>query len=298
MNLLVHIFLPFALMTMALHYIYKSPALRLVCLKYYLRKYIWVVLIPLLSVFSACSTGPYLRTDVFLDNQMVKSIYIMPVVTEVTIDSGLKVKAAELREKLMETKIRISALLKDELSKRGYGVTGYDKEFSALDSDVHADQLMKSAVQEFLHPTGLTGGSSDTGTEIVRSLIESIFSSGNMTVTDKHGKKIELIPADRKPSELKETPPLVTKTLEAQSLMPKDVDTVMYIYIKSYIARRGLFYSITENSFADVEIKIISLPKGEIIFSDKEGEVKTDILDWKSFKDNIANILARIPVKL
>ncbi|MGE0266997.1 MAG: hypothetical protein AB7S78_00895 [Candidatus Omnitrophota bacterium] len=256
------------------------------------------LLFGLLILTAGCASGPYMRSDVFLDHQMVKSIYIMPVVTEVTIDSGLKITASDLRERLMDTKIRISVLLKDELSKRGYGVKAYEKEFSALDSNVAEDQLVKSAVQEFLHPSGSINQTNDAGAAIVQSLIESIFASGNMTVTDKHGKKIELLQPAVQSSGPKEPDPLITKTLEARSLIPPDVDTVMYIYIKSYIAKRGLFYSITENSFADVEIKMISLPKGEIIFSDKEGEVKTDILDWKSFKDNIANILARIPVKL
>lgn len=245
-------------------------------------------------IILGCSTGPYVRTDIFMDSQMVKSIYIMPVVTEVTIDSGLKIPANDLREQIMETKIRISSLLKDELLKRGYGVKGYEKEFSALDSTIPEDQLVKSAVQEFLRPLH---NPDENGAEVVQSLIESIFASGKVTMTDKHGKRFEL----EQPTDEAVVPqgpdPLITKTLEAKSLIPSDVDTVMYIYIKSYIAKRGLFYSITENSFADVEIKMINLQKGEVIFADKEGEVKTDILDWKSFKDNIANILARIPVK-
>ena len=297
MTLLLHIFFSLVLLISVYFYFLKIPKRILDAGKTFLKFTSRFGVLGMVFVMVGCSAGPYVRTDIFMDSQMVKSIYIMPVVTEVTIDSGLKMTADDLREQLLETKIRISTLLKNELSKRGYGVKGYEKEFSALDSALPADQLIKSAVQEFLRPAGPGSGPGDAGAVIVQSLIESIFTSGTVTVTDKHGKKFEL----NQPVEKIETPqepdPLIAKTLEAQSLFPPEVDTVMYIYIKSYIAKRGLFYSITENSFADVEIRMVSLLKKEIIFADREGEVKTDILDWKSFKDNIANILARIPVK-
>ncbi len=218
----------------------------------------------------------------------------MPIFTEVTIDSGLKISSSELNDRLMNTKIRINALLKYELAKRGYGVKEFEKEFSDLNNEIPNDEIIKNAVLEFVSQASQTTHQGKS----TQPLVNSLFPSENLIIDDSNGKKIELISGEFGASKKKNVNALVAKTLDAKNLFPAEIDTIMYIYIKSYVAKRGISYSITDNSFTDVEIKIINLTKEEVVFSDKEGEVKTDILDWTSFKDNIANVLVRIPAKL
>ena len=46
------------------------------------------------------------------------------------------------------------------------------------------------------------------------------------------------------------------------------------------------------------DAKMVSLPKEKIIFSYKNSQEKSDILDTKSFLGSLKQVLAKIPVKL
>ncbi|MBZ0166228.1 MAG: hypothetical protein K8I00_05420 [Candidatus Omnitrophica bacterium] len=249
-------------------------------------------------LLTGCASGQIVRSDILLDREMSRSIYVMPVVFEVTLDGNQKLTAVQLREQLGRSKHRVMQLLVDELTKRGYDVATYGKGYSDLDYTIPADYRMKEALKEYLHPTNKSENFGDSGSGIVESMLRAIFSSADITVSDRDGNKGKI---QTKQAVAKGPPgpdPLMMKIKQLDGIIPSRYDTVLFVHIRSHIAKRGLFYNLREESTGRVDMTMINYMKEEYIFKDTQREVKTDILHWKSFKDNVANVLARIPLKL
>ena len=257
-----------------------------------MKKFLYLIFI--VGLISGCASGPYVRSDVFIDTKAVKSIYIMPIVTEVTIDSDLQMSQNELQGQLNESKTKIRELLDIELMKRGYSIGGYSKEFNELDENVQDDRLVRATIQEFLHPSG--SAQSDAGSQLIKTFLEQAIFSGELTITDEEGNKRKITKEDIQ-STTTEVDPLISKTLAAKEVFPSKTDTVFYLYVKSYIAKRGLWSSLTENSSVTISVEMINIKEEKVIFAYRTNQSKSDLLYWKSFKESLTGVLDQIPVK-
>ena len=97
-----------------------------------------------------CATGPYVRSDVFLDAQKVRSIFVMPVVTEVTLDAGCTLDRAKLERRLALSRVKVKEVVAAELTRRGYAVAGFSKDFQDLRDDVPLERALRDAVRTYL----------------------------------------------------------------------------------------------------------------------------------------------------
>jgi len=250
-----------------------------------------LIVIFLVLFLAGCSTVPYIRSDVFVDPQAVNSVYVMPIVTEVTLDVGYDISRENLTAMIKESKENIKNMLQEEFTKRGYKIAGYSQEFQSLDSENESDQLAILAIKEFLHPTGIDSDE-DSGKEFFKLLF------GNMGVKDANGN-IKTLKELNKDDEKDEKPsPLVLRTIDMKPVIPKNIDTVMYLEVKSFIARRGLWKSLQEKSTVTVIMKMVGVTEEKIVFSYTASQKNSDILDWQSFKKIFADVINKIPVKL
>lgn len=254
----------------------------------------------ILLLFTAgCARGPYvyLRSDIFADSKTVKSVYIMPVVTEITVDSQFDIDQRKFQKYLQERESKIDALIASEFSKRGYACELHHKKYRDLDENDANDRLIKSAVQEFLASSAKTY--SDDFEFFLKSIILEKNFLGELTITDKDGNKRKVnLKEAIETEEKKEEELLVSRTLDARNLLPGSIDTVSYIKIKSNVAKRGFIGSLREESTVIVTMKLVNLKEERVVFSYGEKQYKRDIYHWKTFEKVLAGALEKIPLKV
>lgn len=258
------------------------------------KSFIFAVLLSTVLV-GGCANNPYVRSDIFVDPHSVRNIYIMPVVTEVTVDSSFEISREKLQIDIREAKEKIKHTLKSELAKRGYAVGGYSKEFHKLDKNKHSDNLIRAGVEEFLHSKGsdLDGPAE----ALIEALLKEVFLKGDFTVTDQDGNKRK-IKKEEMEKITESIDSLVARTLDAKEVFPENIDTVLYMEIKSFIAKRGLWKSLQEKSTVNIRLKLINISKKKIVFSYQTSHGRSDILHWRSFEKALTEALDKIPVKL
>ena len=263
-----------------------------------MKKFFYILI--LASFFSAgCASAPYIRSDVFIEREGVKSIYVMPIVSEITIDSDAAISKEDLQRGVRDAVEHSKKVLLDEFTKRGYSVEGYSKNFYELDQNNKQDSLVREAVFEFLKPAA---ASQNYEGQIVAEVLSQLITTAKITVSDDQGNKKTIDQGEKQAvNETKkeeEIDHLVKKVLAMNSVIPEGVDTVLFVKVESFIAPRGWFNQLSEKSNINFELKMVSLPKEKIIFSYKNSQEKSDILDTKSFLGSLKQVLAKIPVKL
>ncbi|MFH1776906.1 MAG: hypothetical protein ABH952_05040 [Candidatus Omnitrophota bacterium] len=254
-----------------------------------------IFLLILIAIFLAgCATMPYvyLRSDVFADSKTVSSIYIMPVVIEVKVDSQFSIKQNKLQDYLYKKENMINEFVALEFEKRGYKIVRQNKKYRELDLDNQNDKIVKLALQEFL--ASPTKTYSDDLDVFLKTII-----AGERILTDKAGneKKVDFKKVMEQ-EEKKGDEPLVKQTLKMKDVIPEFIDTVLYIEIESFIANRGLFNRLQEKSTATVKMKLVSLKEEKVIFSYGEERHKRDIFHGKSFRNVLIDMLEKIPIKI
>lgn len=254
-----------------------------------------------LTIFG-CTSVPYVRSDAFLDQGKVQSIYVMPVAYEITLDSDFEISREELRGQLTAVPGQIKKVIFEEFSKRGYTVAGYSKDFSQLDKRNPDDQLIRNVVFEFLEPTAPPRQNLES--QIMEEVILGLIKSAEISVTDENGQKRILDQKEEaksnedKTKEQEPLDPLIEKVLAAQSLFPEDIDTVILLKVESFMAPRGWWNKLTEESTMTVSLTMVSLPEKKTIFSYTSRRERSDLLDNLSVKEALKDVLERVPVKL
>ena len=259
------------------------------CFLGFMKKFIFLSILSI--VMSGCVSTPYVRSDIFLDAQVVKSIYLMPIVTEATIDSDMRLTHQRLQLKVDTSQKKIKEFLHTQLVKKGYGVGEYSKKFNDLDSRNNNDRKIKDAIRKFLNPSDRKG---NTMEDVIKYFLEH----ATITNTDDEGNT-KIIKKGVQDQDTEESiDPLISKTLAVQEFLPPDTDTVLYLHIKSHIAKRGFLNSLTDDSSVYIKMKLISISEKEIIFSGRTNRGKSDVLHWKSLRNSLMSVLDQIPVKL
>ncbi len=256
------------------------------------------ILLFLLCGLTGCTSMPYVRSDVFLDNEAVRSIYVLPIAPEITLDSKFDISREELRSQLNLALEQIKKIIYDEFSKRGYSIAGYSKNFNELDKNNAEDNLIREVVFEFLEPASKPN-QQNIESQIIGEIFTQILASGKITAKDEEdGEKT--VKQEKKQNQQPEekVDPLVKKVLAAKKLIPEGIDTVLLVKIESFIAPRGWWKKLTEESRVSIFMTMVSLPEQKIIFSYIHSQGKSDILDAKSLESAIEAVLERIPVKL
>lgn len=230
----------------------------------------------LVLLLAGCAETSYVRSSAFIDADLIKSIYIMPIAEEITIDSDLKTPADKLQTQLKEARQLAKDIIREQFEKRGYLVSGYSKDFSNLDKNDPQDELIRQAIFEFLTPSKIKPAASDQDKEekdIIRLFLES-----SATQIDEQS--------------------LVDKTIACFAIFPQDTDTVMFIKIRSHIAKKTFWNSNKEDNTLRISIKMLSLSKKEPVLSYSRSYESQNILDKKQLESALKDILKNIPVKL
>ena len=172
----------------------------------------------LILTMGGCVSGPYVRSDIFVDAQAVKSIYLMPTVMEVTIGSDMRLTHQELQLKLDSSYEKIEEFLRAQLAKKGYQVEGYGKKFNDLDMQDSNDRKIKEAIQKFLNPSNWTGKG-------MEDIIKYFLKHATITTKDDDGNAKIIKEEAQDEEEPVET--LATKTLAVKEIFHPDTDTVL-----------------------------------------------------------------------
>ena len=176
---------------------------------------------------SGCSCAPYIRSDVFIDTQAVSNVYVMPVLTEVTMDTDYAPGKDDLNSTVRTVKDKVKSMVREEFEKRGYRIVGYSKDYQALDLDSKNDEAVRLAVKEFLKEADM---GTDSG---LNAVLLKLFLDKNGGGKEDEGKKEGA--SEAKTDEGKESPgSLVVKTLGVRNALPADTDTVMYLEMKMW----------------------------------------------------------------
>ena len=240
----------------------------------HIRNFSFIFLLILASLSGGCENVSYIRSDVFAQHEYVKNIYMMPVVPEITIDAGFKFTKEKFHETMSKSIELIKTSLRKEFTLRGYKLDVYPKNYPDLSVDNSQDKCAKEAVLEFLKPVPTTGISFHE-TQISKQ--EKVYSLKDFSPENYD--------------------PLVTKSLECKSFMPDYMDTVLYLNVRSHIARRGFLASLSESSTIGLKLRLISFKEKAIIFSFERNYERSDLLSEFKTSEAVEDILKNIPVR-
>jgi hypothetical protein len=79
---------------------------------------------------------------------------------------------------------------------------------------------------------------------------------------------------------------------------PEGTDTVLFLFIKSCAAKRGMFGALTYESTLSAKFQLVRVDDGEVVLSHKQEFNHSDILDRKSTEKAIQKLFTQIPVKM
>lgn len=231
--------------------------------------YFLFIALALLTIVG-CTTMYYVKPVAFYRSDIVKHIYVMPIAQEVTLDANSKVTLKELRLKLEGSRERISSTLKEEFEKRGYAITISNKKPSELDRNIDSERAMDDAIKTFLIPPGKQ---KTTGTVKTKTGEEGYVVAGPVPYKG-----------------------LVDMTLSLKPLLPKAIDTVLFLNINSHIGS-GRFSS-KSRSHIKIEGRLIHLPSAETIASVKREFENRTIINKRDVSFVIKDMLEEFPVRL
>ena len=232
-------------------------------------------------LISGCATGPYIRSDVFLDPTKVHALFVMPIATEVTLDVNCTVDRQRLTTRLETGRARIREVLARELGRRGYVIAAFAKDFGELREDVPQEPVLRNAVLASVNPGAAVA---PVSREELAGVITALLADG------KDGARSTAMDRTQRP--------LVSRSLEARGSYPQETDSILYLFVKSHMAAHGFFGNLTERSTLSVTLKLVSLREQQVIFSASEQFTKADLLNATSLERSVGTVVAEIPVKI
>lgn len=253
------------------------------------------VLAALLVLAVGCAPVAFVQSDAFLDSSAVKSIHIMPLVFEITLDSAVTTPRADLQAGLRETRRNIGETLEHELLRRGYSISGHSEAYHQLDGQRHTDALLRAAVREFVRHHGRY---TEDGADLFGDAFAHALRNVETAAVDEHGNPVKVKPLGGRKDARPQVDPLVTKTLAAAEALADGTDTALFLEMKSFIAPRRWFGRLREDSTLKVRVQLVSIREKKVIFTYGPSYSGADILHWRSVQRALGAVLARIPVKL
>ena len=236
------------------------------------------ILMSVLVFCSGCANSSYIRSDVFLNSDSVKHLYIMPIASEIKIDSKFNTSKENLRAEISDSIALALKTFQDEFAKRGYEVEVYPKSFAYLDKNNADENCLRAAIFQFMKPTAAT----------------SLFNVQSKRQTDQ-SKSYDVGVKNFSPEDYD---PLVTKTLACKPVFSPQTDAIIYSSLKSNIAPRGMFGGLKEDSILELNLKIIDLSGKEIIYSYTKSFLESDILSKAKVVEAVKDFLKEVPVRL
>lgn len=225
-------------------------------------------------LISGCGSLSYIRSDVFANADSIKNIHVMPIVSEATIDAKFHIIREELQKQIRNSLQSITETIALELTERGYGVSTHNKLFKELNLNQPQEKLLHEAVLEFIKPDENSGF--------------------NLKPEEKDGMTFSLVNNFSPESHS----PLVEKTAACKESIPADTDTVLFLSVKSHIAKRSFFGSVTEKSYVRLELGLINFKENEMIFLYERTYTQVDLFTTKKLREAVNDIIQNIPVKL
>lgn len=237
-----------------------------------------IFFLSILILCSGCASSSYIRSDVFLDSDSVQHLYIMPIASEVKIDSKVEISKEKLRQDINDSLSEALKTFQDEFSRRGYEVDVHPKAFVQLDKN-HADEnCLREAIFQFMRPK-------TTAPLLHVQTRKQLDQSQSYEVGVRN-----FSPEDYDP--------LVSKTSACTTAFSPQADTIIYSSLKSIIAPRGVFGGLKEDSTLTLNLKIIDLAHKEIIYSYEKTFSASDILSKKHVAQAVKDFLKEVPVRL
>ncbi|MCP4260819.1 MAG: hypothetical protein GY774_25325 [Planctomycetes bacterium] len=239
-----------------------------------------IVLILITIISLGCESSPYVRSDVFLDSHQINGLFVMPIVTELTIGPDFSKLREEMRQQLSESRAIIRQVTSSELQRRGYSLTGFSEDYHDLSDDISEQKALRESVRAYINPSS---GSGDF--KQLSAILSTILSDSQeaLQVALKDGVDSE------------EEPNNITSY---KDYYPEGTDTVLFLFIKSYAAKRSLFGGLTYESTLSAKLQLVRADDGAIILSHRQEFHQVDILDKKSTERAIQHLYSQIPVKL
>ncbi len=229
----------------------------------YLRGHI-SVLIACLFVLAGCASQTAIQSSAFVDPAEVQHVYLMPIVAEIAVAPDFKGSVVEAREVAKENLFSLDGYVAQFLEDRGYHITGIAP--SIYGADVGDSESVISAWKQVL--------------DAQRSRSVSM----NITETDDGTVVLSLDSADSAPA------------FELE--LPKSTDSVLFLAVRSTIAKRGFFNSKSEACSLQVSAELYQMVESNRIMVHSASLAKADILDLDEAKLVTGRALAILPVKL
>lgn len=226
---------------------------------------------------TGCANYSYIRSDIMLDKSSVSKIYTMPMMESIQID-GVYLKKSQKKDQILSKIDDSLGLILDHiennLSQKGYDVKVDRRRFIDLGESI-PEQAFK----------------------------ESIFAASRSVIYEDVDIKVNNGVKERSfkvsgESDVKSSDILIDKTLRCFSKVKIDADTVMYVYIDSFLAQRIFWFIPSEKSYLTYKIDMVSLKKKEVFFSFKRRYKKTDLLTRRKMLQALDDMLNNIPMRL
>ncbi len=222
----------------------------------------------LLLPFIACAPFPqtFVRSDIFANPNKINSIYVMPINIEISAEEADSKSVIEVRENFDHYYYKIAEEIRLTLVERGYKVTGVSPSIKQLlekksGNTQFIEELMKALRRE--HKAEYKFAYQKTDTEI--------------TIIQKN--------------------PLFDIKAQPHFSVPIGTDTLLLAMIKTHIAKRKLFGSLSEESTFSVTLEVFDFKKGELAFKDIYEETKSDISKFSKAKESIKKAFSKLPIK-
>ena len=184
-----------------------------------------------------------------------------------------------MHQQLSKNRAIIRQVTSSELQRRGYSVTGFSQDYHNLSDDISEQKALRESVRAYINP-GVSGDFEQLGSML-------------FTILSDNPEALQETFADGEDS--KEDPNIKNSYKE---YYPEGTDTALFLFIKSFAAKRGLFGGLAYESTLSAKLQLIRIDDGEIILSHRQEFHQVDILDKKSTEMAMQQLFAQIPVKL
>lgn len=224
-----------------------------------------------------CANFSFIQSDIFSDSRSVTKIYTLPILESINIDAiylAKEKKKQHIVSKAAEAISLIQREIKNNLEQKGYKINVSNKRFSKLNPQIEQEKVMRDAIALATEYVKVTGPDIDIYTDDKKINLAETF--GN-TGQDKS---------------------LVEKTNNLVFQMSIDADTIMYVYVKTFIAKRFWGLWTTDKSYITFKIDMVNLKKGKVILSFQRTYDRADLLTTKEMLQGLNNILNKIPLRI
>jgi len=222
----------------------------------------------LLLSFQSCTPFPktFVRSDIFANPDKINNIYIMPMNIEISAEEANSKPVVDIRENFNQYYSKIAAEIRLNLIERGYNVSGVSPSIKEL--------LSKNA----------------DNTKLIKELMKALRRDHKADYKFVYQKKDTEITITQKN-------PLLDVKTQPYFSVPPGTDALLLVMIKTHIAKRNLFGSLSEKSTFSVTLELFDFKKAELAFKDVYEETNSDIFKFSGARETINRAFSKLPIK-